>query len=68
MVIEWINENYKEASKIFDSTREAYEWADFHYFLTLQEVIKLTLAIQLLMIRFTHIYSSNSPNGHAITI
>ncbi|MDQ0888943.1 hypothetical protein QFZ81_004031 [Paenibacillus sp. V4I9] len=28
MDIEWINECYKEASKIFDSTREAYEWAD----------------------------------------
>ncbi|MDQ0888869.1 hypothetical protein QFZ81_003957 [Paenibacillus sp. V4I9] len=28
MDIEWINESYKEASKIIDSTREAYEWAD----------------------------------------
>jgi hypothetical protein len=31
MDIEWINENYKEACKIFDSVREVYEWADSLY-------------------------------------
>ncbi|WP_438491566.1 hypothetical protein [Paenibacillus sp. IHBB 3054] len=31
MNIEWINEDYKEANKIFDSTREVCEWADSLY-------------------------------------
>lgn len=31
MDIEWINENYKEASKILDSPWEVYEWADSLY-------------------------------------
>ncbi|MDQ0878270.1 hypothetical protein QFZ77_006929 [Paenibacillus sp. V4I3] len=31
MDIEWINEKYKEANRIFDSTWEVYEWADSLY-------------------------------------
>lgn len=31
MNIEWINEKYKEANRIFDSSFEVYEWADSLY-------------------------------------
>lgn len=31
MDIKWINEDYKEATKIFSSTWEVYEWADSLY-------------------------------------
>ncbi|UQZ36697.1 hypothetical protein C2I18_26095 [Paenibacillus sp. PK3_47] len=31
MDIKWINEDYKEAGKIFDSIREVNEWADSLY-------------------------------------
>ena len=31
MNITWINENYKEANRIFDSSFEVYEWADSLY-------------------------------------
>ena len=29
--IEWINDKYKEANRIFDSTCEVYEWANALY-------------------------------------
>ncbi|SFS76548.1 hypothetical protein [Paenibacillus sp. BC26] len=31
MDIEWINENYKEANMIFESSWEAFEWTDSLY-------------------------------------